>query len=214
MSIFIGLDKYLLPGGYLMNEPITKLIIFLLIGTIFLTSSLTINNIKAQETIPNELFKHGNDYYTQNAGYWFPYGSHGMRCSYENDYIYYRFTIDPIYFKDGSLEIGVKFNSKSWVPWVGGPDLECYNYEYNSWMRIKQSMGSQDSLTWKWYSSSVNSELWADKDEEFINSNGNIYLSVFCCDYDEVIVDDVGLRWENFNLGDTYNLDAYNKQSD
>jgi len=157
-----------------------------------------LNNITGEQIVIDgnsrasyELLKYGNQYDWKEA-IWAPFG-HGMRHQGGNGghYIYYYFYLGQNVKQqivDGSLQIGVEFCSWAFWPWVGGPDLWVYKYSTSEWIRIKQSMGNNDALQWGWYAPSTSAN--------WISNAGSVYFCVFASDGDDVVVDDVGVRWQ------------------
>ena len=100
--------------------------------------------------------------------------------------IYYLFNIECSQVVEGSLEFGVYFCDLG----LGGdgPTIYAKNFETNKWIKIKDNIGNQDQLTWKWFK--------VANPNDYVRDDGNVYLKMYFSGLDETILDTVGVRYE------------------
>jgi thermitase len=133
-----------------------------------------------------EIDKHANEYYQKDSG-WYGWSDHGMECDdywhpTRNDYIYYSFSVPQA--TPGPVYIGADFRASS-VPWNHGPDIDVYNPNDGTWMKIQQGMGTPSELIWQWYVIS----------KGYISGSNELRFRVLCAGGCDTWLDTVGVKY-------------------
>ena len=155
---------------------------------------------------PYPVNHHGINYDPDNPpeGDWETYPDHAIRLSpgdWEDGTAYYSFTLphppdefneDPsnyeAYIRDESLRIGFEFKDMAAIPWIAGPDFHIWDFDSNSWHTLCLGCGTQDDLTWKYYTPSNSNRLLSDE--------GEVRLKVYAINWADTVVDDVLVVYE------------------
>jgi len=135
----------------------------------------------------HELIGNGDQWYHW-YGDWFRQDAHGMRQGmFHGGYIDYEFRISTSNLQN--LWIGFYFCSWSTIFYIGGPDIRCYNWNTGVFDVRQTACGNQDNLVWKWYAMT--------NPNNYIN-NGRIRVQIYGDYWDDVVVDQVGIRWDGY----------------